>query len=206
MCDEIRLALAEVRRRTPSAVLRGTPGGRRQGPSSVGPLQALLLFLLHSLTHHDIVNPTHPSPPICIPRSSFLCAPLPLELRLRLGRVCPFLFATALCHMCDYMSGLLPWQITRCASPSFVMPPSPHRRPMVLYCVGLWCMELSCMGVWWWGAALCGGGGQWGGLRFVGLWSPRSWCVGMCCVGLRSLGHALWVFGVWCCCVWGCFM
>ena len=27
VCDEIRLALAEVRRRTPSAGLRGTPGG-----------------------------------------------------------------------------------------------------------------------------------------------------------------------------------
>ena len=46
VCDEIRLALAEARRRTPSAGLRGTPGGRRQGPSSVGPRQVLLLLLL----------------------------------------------------------------------------------------------------------------------------------------------------------------
>ena len=46
VCGEIRLALAEVRRRTPLAGLRGTPGGRRQGPSSVGPRQALLLLLL----------------------------------------------------------------------------------------------------------------------------------------------------------------
>ena len=41
VCDEIRLALAEVRRRTPSAGLCGTPGGQRHGPSSVGPRQAL---------------------------------------------------------------------------------------------------------------------------------------------------------------------
>ena len=46
VCDEIRLALAEVRRRTPSAGLRGTPGGRRQGSPYVGPRQALFLLLL----------------------------------------------------------------------------------------------------------------------------------------------------------------
>ena len=46
VCGEIRLALEEVRRRTPVAGLHGTPGGRRQGPSSVGPQQALLLLLL----------------------------------------------------------------------------------------------------------------------------------------------------------------
>ena len=37
VCDEIRLALAEVRRRTPLTGLRGTPGGRCSGPSSMGP-------------------------------------------------------------------------------------------------------------------------------------------------------------------------
>ena len=41
VCDEICLALAEVRRRTPSVGLCGTPGGRRQGPSSVAPRQVL---------------------------------------------------------------------------------------------------------------------------------------------------------------------
>ena len=41
MCDEIHLALAEGRRRTPLAGLRGTPGGRRQGPWSVEPHQPL---------------------------------------------------------------------------------------------------------------------------------------------------------------------
>ena len=56
VCDEIRLALAEVRRRTPSAGLCGTLGGRRQGPSSVGQRQALLLLLLLLLL------PTAPMP------------------------------------------------------------------------------------------------------------------------------------------------
>ena len=62
VCDEIRLGLAEVRRRTPSAGLRGTPGGRRQGPSSVGPWQALLLLLLllHSTPLHS--TPLHSTP------------------------------------------------------------------------------------------------------------------------------------------------
>ena len=32
VCDEIRLALAEVRRRTPLTGLRGTAGGRCSGP------------------------------------------------------------------------------------------------------------------------------------------------------------------------------
>ena len=52
MCDEIRLALAEVRWRTPLASLRGTPGGRSLGPSSMGPRLALLLLLL---LHHQRV-------------------------------------------------------------------------------------------------------------------------------------------------------
>ena len=43
---KIRLALAEVRRSTPLARLRGTPGGQLQSPSSFGPPQALLLLLL----------------------------------------------------------------------------------------------------------------------------------------------------------------
>ena len=60
VCGEIRLALAEVRRRTPSAGLRGTPGGRRQCPSSVGPRQALLLLLLHTTPHHT--TPHHTTP------------------------------------------------------------------------------------------------------------------------------------------------
>ena len=46
VCDEIRLTLAEVRRRTPLTGLRGTPGGRCSGPSSMGLRQALLLLLL----------------------------------------------------------------------------------------------------------------------------------------------------------------
>ena len=51
MCDEIHLALAEGRRRTPLAGLRGTPGGRRQGPWSVEPHQPLFLLpLLHKHT------------------------------------------------------------------------------------------------------------------------------------------------------------
>ena len=37
VCGEIRLALAEVRRRIALAGLRGTPGGRRPSPSSMGP-------------------------------------------------------------------------------------------------------------------------------------------------------------------------
>ena len=58
VCDEIRLALAEVRRRTPLAGLRGTPRGRRQGPSSVEPRQALLLLLL--LLHPFTFTPSRP--------------------------------------------------------------------------------------------------------------------------------------------------
>ena len=46
VCDEIRLTLAEVRRRTPWMFLRGAPGGRRQGSPYVRPRQALLLLLL----------------------------------------------------------------------------------------------------------------------------------------------------------------
>ena len=37
VCDEIRLALAEVRRGTTLAGLRGTPGGCCSGPSCMGP-------------------------------------------------------------------------------------------------------------------------------------------------------------------------
>ena len=46
VCDEIRLALAEVKLRTPMADLCGTRGGRCSGPSSMGPRRALLLLLL----------------------------------------------------------------------------------------------------------------------------------------------------------------
>ena len=62
VCAEIRLALAMVRRRTPLAGVRGTPGGRRQGPSSVGPRQALLLLLLLLLppSHPPSLPPTLP--------------------------------------------------------------------------------------------------------------------------------------------------
>ena len=56
MCGEIRLALAEVRRRTPLADLRGTPGGRCSGPSSMGPRQALLSLLLLLLTSRHLTS------------------------------------------------------------------------------------------------------------------------------------------------------
>ena len=46
VCGEIRLALAEVTRRTPEARVHGNPRGRRQGPSSVGKQQMLVLLLL----------------------------------------------------------------------------------------------------------------------------------------------------------------
>ena len=63
VCGEIRLALAEVRWRTPLASMRGTPGGRRQGPSSMEPRQALLLHLLHRATlaptHRATLPPNH---------------------------------------------------------------------------------------------------------------------------------------------------
>ena len=61
MCGEIRLVVAEVRRRNPLAGLRGTSGGRCSGLSSMGPQQALLLllFLLLLLLLHYPLPTTH---------------------------------------------------------------------------------------------------------------------------------------------------
>ena len=66
MSGEICLALAEVRRRTPLAGLRGTPGGRHPCPSSMGPRRALLLFLLLVLPHSLFKFVRHPPLPIKI--------------------------------------------------------------------------------------------------------------------------------------------
>ena len=46
VCRQIRLALAEVRRRTPLKDLRKTPGGRCRSSPYVGLRRVLLLFLL----------------------------------------------------------------------------------------------------------------------------------------------------------------
>ena len=46
MCGQIRLALVEVRRRTPLVGLRGTPEGRSTGTLYVRLMLALLLLLL----------------------------------------------------------------------------------------------------------------------------------------------------------------
>ena len=63
MCDKVRLALAQGKRGGPLASLRGTPGGRCSGPSSMGPRQALLLLLLL------LLHPPYP-PPFLLPLSS----------------------------------------------------------------------------------------------------------------------------------------
>ena len=66
VCDEIHLALAEVRRRTPLPALRGTPGGRSSGPSSMGPRQALVLLFLPPLPPP---TPSLTPPPYPLPTS-----------------------------------------------------------------------------------------------------------------------------------------
>ena len=58
VCEEIRLALAEVRRRTPLTGLRGAAGGRCSGPWSMGLRQALLLLLLLLQPHQPPVTTT----------------------------------------------------------------------------------------------------------------------------------------------------
>ena len=70
VCGEICLALAEVRRRTPLAGLRGTPGERFSGPSSMGPRHALLLLLRPP-------SPPPPFPSTPAPPHPYPCLPLP---------------------------------------------------------------------------------------------------------------------------------
>ena len=81
VCDEIRLALAEVRRRTPVAGLRGTPGGRCSGPTSMGPWGAA--------GSSSSSSPHHPFPHFNSPTSPHLTSARLASPHLTSGDLAP---------------------------------------------------------------------------------------------------------------------